>query len=82
MEATPTLAPPTATIMPSVTATTTLTVTATPSQVINFKSTPVMVQTQAGRDKTIWVVAIIVLAVIGAGIFASLGSGNEPAKGG
>lgn len=92
IEATATLAPPTATAIPVTTVAPIATQTVTPlststaartlTPIVNFTLPAAVTQTQSGRDKTIWVIAIIVLAMIGAGIFASLGSGNDSSKDG
>jgi hypothetical protein len=95
IEDTPTPATPSVTAFPGTTvaptatqqtgiplSTSTAALARTPTPIVNFTIEAAVTQTQTGRDKTIWVVAIILLAVIGASIFALLGSGNDSAKGG
>ena len=78
IELTPTLAPATVTLMPSMTVapTHTLTLTLTPIASSTSIALPIQTQTQSqpGGNKTVWFIAIIALAILGASIFARLDS--------
>lgn len=74
IELTPTVAPPTASIFPTMTLAPTDTVTATPILVPSETVTPVVFAEQNSRTVMTWAIGIIALAIFGAGAFAWLGS--------
>lgn len=80
IEPTPTLAPPTATVIPKTTIAPTDTTTATPVLVASANTTLVVPLEQSSNDVMTWAIGIIALAIFGAGAFAWWGAKSNASK--